>query len=243
MIKDNENALRYLEKGITLNKREGMNSQLGMNHFTRGKVLTAEGRIEEAITSFRESAQIMEQESNVRHLVSVKSELADRLIEVDRLDEAFPIIEDCVLLAEKVGNSHALVNSIAVRGRIHAKRGKYRLAYKDAEESMAFSRQYDLPDDRRVPYQLYLYLDSLTNHPLEATRLREYMALKDTLLELAETEKIAELRTQLATAGPTYQGQRTKRRPGRYPTGPHSLGDSSASNPPGPGGIAVRTAP
>jgi len=235
MLEDQENSLRFLNRAIALNERENRPVQLARNYFTRGKLLTQEGQLEEAVTSLQEAAKIMETTNSMRHLVTVQSELADRLIELGQLEEALPLLNDCISGSETVGNLHTLVQGIATRGLLYAKQGDYRPAYADAKRSMALSHEHDLPFDRQIAYKLYLYLDSLTSHPLEATHLREYMALKDTLQDLAETEKIAELRTQLATAA--------KRRPGGYATDPHSLGDSSATNPPGPGGLAVRTAP
>jgi len=200
MLEDQENGLRFLNKAIALNEQENRPVQLARNYFTRGKLLTQAGQIEEAVTSLREAAAIMEANNNLRHLVTVQSELADRLIELDRLEEALPLLNDCISGAETVGNLHTLVQGIATRGLLYAKRSAYRTAYADAERSLALSHEYDLPFDRQIAYQLYSYLDSLTNHPLQANRLREHMALKDTLQDLAETEKIAELRTQLATA-------------------------------------------
>ena len=199
-INDNDKALHMLDQSIEITSRLDMQQRLAFAYFNKGKVLKKLRRKEEAIQHYLNSKVILEEIGDELSLVPVIDALAQLYMEEGKLEKALRLTDNNILRAEQTNDRRNYVINLVTRGRIHLERRQFQSAYDDAFRSLAFAEDNAVLEEKLQSYELLVRLDSITGNYQQGVRhLREMASLKDSLISIAEVEKIAELNTRLET--------------------------------------------
>jgi tetratricopeptide (TPR) repeat protein len=134
-----------------------LDQQAGERKFFRGEferhvgyVLLMQGNNENAIPYFKRSLELRREVGAIDASQFAASTLASSLVNAGRLDEAWPIIEYAMMVAQKIDSPVGMAQIGLVQGRLHAKTGDKRaaqLAFEmtiDIAKSVAYSSMVEL---------------------------------------------------------------------------------------------------
>ncbi len=199
-INEDEKALVHLDKAIPLTQKLNMGTSLAYAYFNKGKSLKKLNKKEEAISNFKKAIDILEPINDQRALGAIYGSLAKSLFDKEEYEEALSITEKNILRTKDMGDFPNLVLEMVTRGRIFVEQKKYTKAYEDAYGSLKIAEDQKIMDERLDIYQLLIRLDSITkNYTKGFSNLKDLLVFKDSIINVEESKKIAELMTRLET--------------------------------------------
>lgn len=175
---ETERAAEICKNAVAAFRRRGMRQQLGNQLGWLGNCMNQLRRPEDALTHFREAAEILKSVSDWLGVGNQLGNIANSLAQLGRHEEAIAEYERSLSIAEEVGNVPGVINQLLGLSQAHLALGRPQEALEYSRRGEHFARAFKSREKHaRLASLSAIATGMLGNHAAAAGHLEEAIAL------------------------------------------------------------------
>jgi tetratricopeptide (TPR) repeat protein len=189
--KDYKNSIKFFNKSLEVHNH--MNFPIGKGYLllNLGDLYTATKQYHKAINYFKSAIKILDSKKMTTPLTDAYGSLAQCLIKVNQLEEAYEYIDSTMSLSKKFNNEHGLFIANYDYGEFYKAQGNIKDAIKYLEIALKFAKNAGSLD---YESDLYKSLSDayfiIKNYEKSIEYFKEHMILKDSIFNDENAKKI-----------------------------------------------------
>jgi len=199
-LQDYNKATEYLLKALEEQKALGNISGLQQGYNNVGAIFDYQGKYLEAIKTYEKALQISRElgdkileSSNLANMALAYSKIPD-------FEKANDHFQQSIQVREKMGDKKGLAHSYTLYGENFRLQKRYALARQYLEEGLQYAKENQLKLSIKEAYSSLAELAKDENKfSVEATYLRKYIAVNDSILDETKAKAIEEIATKYET--------------------------------------------
>lgn len=196
IMNENDIAISYLEKAIELFEQDNDEYKLGIAY--QGLAACTSGEV--AIEHAKKGLEILEKTNDLQGQGHCHWMIASELINLDRIEEAFPYIHKALEIFTNVDYPEGLANVNLIMGNAYLKLGWYRESYPYLLKAKEIAHQRTFDDILQLAYRnLAEYYAVVGQTDLMSDYLDSFTVLRDTLYSREKAQLLIESETRFQT--------------------------------------------
>jgi adenylate cyclase len=195
-----DKALEYYKRSLEISRELADKSGISNNLINIGNIYLKKAQQEEALTYFFQSLELRKELNNKKGVYSCYNNIGSAYMELSNYTEALKYL-DMALAGKKEINDDQDIPSILLNiGYIYEKQKVYNKALEYMKQSLNTATEIENIDYIKQAWLgLSVVYDGMNNHKEGYAAFKNYVAIKDSLVNGENTDRISELQTLYQT--------------------------------------------
>lgn len=193
-------GLYYMQKGMQISEKNKHTQPLLSIYNNYGTLKKNEKQIDSALLYFNKCLQLKQQIKDKAGIPYSLNNIAEIKIQQNKFKEAKELIHQAFKLRLELNDYYGISDSYAYFGDLYQAEGKYELAIKNFNSSVAIANKYGFNNLQRHGYLMLSQCFEKLNNSTEALEnYKKHIQFKDSILNKESNDKIAELEVKFET--------------------------------------------
>ena len=196
----NSKAIKNYNQVLNLATQAKRNDLLSVVYNNLAIIYSNQNEHEKALTFYEKSLEIRKKIGNKRGVALAHNNLGDHYFTTGNTNKAIDYINQSLDINRKLKLDNEIIYNLETLAQINLSTGNYDKVYTYLKEAIQISKKLKVPNKERDLLKLLAeYYNKTSNYKKAYTTLQEYNLLKDSLINLSRSEKIAQLQTKFET--------------------------------------------